>query len=58
MMSQIVTISEFQNSDIDVSPLTFDEHKLLTDVNFYLSEDLLKQNIVLTDDGLKFGKNW
>ena len=58
MKTQVVSISEFKNKDISVAPFTFDEHKLLMDVNFYLREDLLKQNIVLTDDGLKFANNW
>ena len=57
MKSQVVTISEFQNHDIEVAPLIFENHKVLSDINFYLKDDLAKQNIVLTDDGLKFGKN-
>ena len=58
MMSQVVEISEYKNNDIEVTPLTFEDHKLLSDIQFYLSEDLLKQNIVLTADGLKFANNW
>ena len=57
MKSQVVTISEFQNHDIEVAPLIFENHKVLSDINFYLKDDLAKQNIILTDDGLKFGKN-
>jgi len=57
MKSQVVTISEFQNSDIEVAPLIFENHKTLSEINFYLKDDLLKQNIILTEDGLKFGKN-
>ena len=57
MMKQIVEISEYKNADIEVTPLIF-EHKLLTDVNFYLKEDLEKQNIKLTDDGLRWSNNW
>lgn len=56
MQNNVVGISVFKSLDIKTTPIKFN-HKLLNDVNFYYKDDLKKQNIELTEDGLKWSNN-
>lgn len=56
MRENVVGISIFKAQEILVAPIKF-SHKLINDVNFYYRDDLKKQNIELTEDGLKWNNN-
>lgn len=56
MRNNVVGISYWKHQDIKINPIKF-KHKLLKDVNFYFKQDLEKQNIRLTEDGLKWHNN-
>ena len=56
MRQNVVGISLFKAQQIQTSPKKF-THKLINDVNFYDKDELAKENIELTEDGLKWNDN-
>lgn len=52
----VVSVPMFKAQKISATPIVF-SHKLLDDINFYYKDDLKKQNIELTEDGLKWNNN-
>lgn len=56
MRENVVGISLMKAGEIRVDPITF-KHKLISDVRFYLKDDLANQNIELLEDGLKWNNN-
>lgn len=53
MQKCVVTISEYKDDAI-LAPLKKFEHKLIEDINFYDRQDLLRDGVVLTEDGLRW----
>lgn len=53
MQNCVVSISEYKDDSI-LAPLVNFEHRLIHNINFYDKEDLLKDGVVLTDDGLRW----
>lgn len=56
MRENVIGISTFKAQEISIAPIKFN-HKLINDVNFYYRDNLKKQNIELTEDGLKWNNN-
>ena len=57
MRQNVVGIALFKLlNGVHTTPIKFN-HKLLSDINFYLKDDLLKERIELTEDGLKWNNN-
>lgn len=52
----VIHISMFKAQELHAVPIKF-SHRLIGDVNFYYRDDLKKQNIELTEEGLKWNNN-
>lgn len=57
MLNNVLSISEFKFNDIKTKPIQESTNKYLKDITIFLKEDLKKEGIELTEDGLKWKNN-